>query len=138
MVALIGDWPAPFTSGPAVEDKLSAGVSLVGLPGCGPIDWLLVETSIGHAKVADVTGALNNWGAGRPRVAVLDAHGIWPSAAACDVRPEQIWSTPPAGSPSTVCSVPSVLVRLSATGIRRSAGAPAAGPESGRSVRLAY
>jgi DNA-binding CsgD family transcriptional regulator len=98
VVALIGDWPAAFTSGPAVEDKLSAGDSLVGLPGCGPIDWLLVETSIGHAKVADVTGALNNWGAGRPRVAVLDLHGIWSSAAACDVyqaaaaTPEDLWA----------------------------------------------
>jgi DNA-binding CsgD family transcriptional regulator len=98
VVAFVGDWSSAFTGGPAVQDQLEIGTSLAGLPDRGPIDWLLVETSIGHAKVADVVGWLNRWGTGRPRVAVLDVHGIWPSAAACDVyqaraaAPDDLWA----------------------------------------------
>jgi DNA-binding CsgD family transcriptional regulator len=98
VVAFIGDWSLALTSGPAVQDQLAMGSSLAGLLECGPIDWLLVETSIGRAKVAAITIGLNNWETGRPRVAVLDPHGIWPSAAACDVyqaeaaTPDDLWA----------------------------------------------
>jgi DNA-binding CsgD family transcriptional regulator len=88
-----------FTGAPAVQKQLAIVSSLAVLPQCGPIDWLLVETSIGRALVADVADGLNGWGTRRPRVAVLDVRGIWPSAAACDVyqavaaTPDDLWDT---------------------------------------------
>jgi DNA-binding CsgD family transcriptional regulator len=99
VAAFIGAWSAAFTGDQAVQKQLAIVSSLTVLPQCGPIDWLLVETSIGRTLVADVAEGLNGWGSRRPRVAVLDVHGIWPSAAACDVyqavaaTPDDLWAT---------------------------------------------